>query len=240
LTGRGRPDRHPAVTFEHAHALVAGQGALDEASHAFDLPRRIGSVGREDFARDRRHYGSGCSTSSVASGRAKNLNGTNVVPRPGDTCIVAAGLEESPATSPPVGGAKPYLRLRPSGSEIWPSCMWPASTRSKAPGGRKSRTYGKWQRRMRRSALWSRSCHGVDLRCRYARGSTPTSCTRLPRSSTVTASSTSRCAGARSVSPAAREKGSRLCSTSWFPSTTYAAPSSCSRSRREGARRGRR
>lgn len=28
-----------------------------------------------------------CNTSSVASGRAANRNGTNVVPRPGDTCM---------------------------------------------------------------------------------------------------------------------------------------------------------
>ena len=32
-----------------------------------------------------------CSTSSVASGRAKNRNGTNVVPSPGETCIVPPG-----------------------------------------------------------------------------------------------------------------------------------------------------
>ena len=62
---------------------------------------------------------------------------------------------------------------------------------------------------------------------------------RIPPRSTVTASSTSNRAGSRSVSPAARENGSRLCSTSWLPSTAYACGSAASSSRSSGSPRGR-
>src|SRR5436190_748179 len=117
--------------------------------------------------------------------------------------------------------------------------MCPASTRSNAPGGRRSSTYGKWHSRMRRSACSSTSSQGLDVPRRYARGSTPTICTRLPRTSTVALSSTRRCAGVRSVRPAVRENGSLLCSTSWFPRTTYGLSSSASSVRSIRSPRGR-
>src|SRR5436305_7455203 len=118
--------------------------------------------------------------------------------------------------------------------------MCPASTRSNTPSAMRSRTSGKWQRRIRRSAAWSTRRDGRDCHLRYARGSTPTIWTRTPRTSTSAESSTSRWAGARSLNPAARENGSRLCSTSWFPSPTYVVGPRRSSNVRSGcSRRGR-
>ena len=49
----------------------------------------------------------------MASGRAKNLNGTNVVPRPGDTCIVNRGVGSEIA----LGDARLNLDDRPFSRE---------------------------------------------------------------------------------------------------------------------------
>ena len=54
---------------------------------------------------------------------------------------------------------------------------------------------------------------------RYERGSTPTICTRFPRSSIVRESSVRRVAGSRSTTSAGCENGSRVSAKSWLPST---------------------
>ena len=190
---------------DDADAPVAVQRALDEPAHAVDLARRVRRVAREDVAGDDAWPSITawrCSTSSVASGRAKKRNGTKVVPSPGETCIVAAG---APVDARRV--ARAGARAAPSppgyGIEIWPSCMWPARTRSKAPGGRQSSDVREVAEQDAQVGVGVRRARRASTsRSRYARGSTPTIWTRRPRSSTVAASSTSRRAGARSVEPA--------------------------------------
>ena len=91
-------ERERALGLGHADAAVA-PGPVDELRHPVDLERRIGRVGREHVVRDDRVAFHAIvqssvarrSTSSVTSGRAKNRNGTNVVPVPGETCMTAAG-----------------------------------------------------------------------------------------------------------------------------------------------------
>ena len=83
-------DPYAAVGVRDPYAAAPRQVPIDEAAHAVHLTRRVGCVAREDLGRDRgvAFHHTECKTSSVASGRAKNLNGTNVVPSPGETCIV--------------------------------------------------------------------------------------------------------------------------------------------------------
>ena len=80
-----------AVLARDPHALVAVQRAADEAVDAGDLEGRVGGVAREHVGRDDGmafHQVDSRRTSSVTSGRAKSRKGTNVVPRPGETCSV--------------------------------------------------------------------------------------------------------------------------------------------------------
>ena len=91
-------DAHGAVLARHAHGMLPRQRTVREPSHSVDFPRRVRGVAGEDLGRDRRLTGhSGqvspvSASSSVASGRAAKRNGTNVVPSPAETCIVAAAL----------------------------------------------------------------------------------------------------------------------------------------------------
>ena len=58
-----------------------------QARDSLHLERRITRVPSKDVVRDeRRLHHADRTTSSVTSGRAKRRNGTNVVPRPGETC----------------------------------------------------------------------------------------------------------------------------------------------------------
>ena len=70
-------------------AIAAGDlgGVTGETGHAVHLERRVARIAREHLVRDDRclHYADR-TTSSVTSGLAKSRNGTNVVPRPGETC----------------------------------------------------------------------------------------------------------------------------------------------------------
>ena len=73
--------------------------AVDELVDALHLARGVRRIRREDVVRDDGvtfHAGQSSPgrrrTSSVTSGRAKNRNGTNVVPVPGETCIVPASV----------------------------------------------------------------------------------------------------------------------------------------------------
>ena len=82
-------DRDAAVVPDHdPHGPVPGQVAADERMHAVDLERRVGGVAREDVGRDAgvTFHHADSRISSVASGRAKNRKGTNVVPSPDETC----------------------------------------------------------------------------------------------------------------------------------------------------------
>ena len=99
-------DGHRAVLVHHAHPAMPGHGALDEPAHARRSPgrrrrRSSPSMSAEmtecpsirDSLRRRQPAAGERSTSSVTSGRAKNRNGTNVVPVPGEMCSVPAGVE---------------------------------------------------------------------------------------------------------------------------------------------------
>ena len=46
--GEMQLDTHPTVFVEHAHAFVAGQGALDEVLYAFDFTCGVRGVPRDD------------------------------------------------------------------------------------------------------------------------------------------------------------------------------------------------
>ena len=84
-------DADLAVVARDLDALVAVERAPDEAVHAGDLDGRVGGVAREHVGGDdgvALHQPDLRRTSSVTSGRAKKRNGTNVVPRPGETCSV--------------------------------------------------------------------------------------------------------------------------------------------------------
>ena len=86
-------DRRRAVLDADAHGALPRQPALDQPGDAVDLARRVGRVAGEHVGGDARgaFHQPDSRTSSVASGRARKRNGTNVVPRPGETCSVAAG-----------------------------------------------------------------------------------------------------------------------------------------------------
>ena len=82
------------------HALVADggsgfEGCAGQAGHARRHRRRLDGGDQERRRRlGRRLSGNqqdDCRTSSVASGLAKNRNGTNVVPSPDETCSTAEG-----------------------------------------------------------------------------------------------------------------------------------------------------
>ena len=92
------PASDDAVLARHAHSVLPRQRTVCEPSHSVDFLRRVRGVTGEDLGRDRRLTGhrsqrsAVLSTSSVASGRAAKRKGTNVVPSPAETCIVAAAL----------------------------------------------------------------------------------------------------------------------------------------------------
>ena len=120
-------DRERPLVLGDPHASMSS-GAVDESRDAVDLACGVCRIGGEDVVRDDRvlHHAqlrwsirrlttgrqmpdrtssTACrSTSSVTSGRAKNRNGTNVVPVPGETCIVPAGVRYSPRRSGLGGG----------------------------------------------------------------------------------------------------------------------------------------
>ena len=114
----------------------------------------------------------------VASGRARNRNGH-------EGRAEAAGDVErrlrSSKTPSQYGRARWARRILPPGAgrQIWPPCRWPASTSWKAPGGRRSTRPGKWQRRMRRSAV--RIGELARAGSRRRRGSLPRSAPACPR-----------------------------------------------------------
>ena len=66
-------------------------GVPGQARNACHFQRRVTGVPGEHIGRDdgSLHHADR-TTSSVTSGRAKSRNGTNVVPRPGDTCSCVA------------------------------------------------------------------------------------------------------------------------------------------------------
>ena len=83
-------------------AVVPVQRAADEPVHAGHLERRVSGVAREHVGGDDGmsfHQANLRRTSSVTSGRAKNRNGTKVVPRPGETCSVTSSSRYRPSVS---------------------------------------------------------------------------------------------------------------------------------------------
>ena len=82
-----------AVVHADAYGALPREPALDQPGDALDLPRGVGRVAGEHVAGDARgaFHQPDSRISSVASGRARKRNGTNVVPRPAERCSVAAG-----------------------------------------------------------------------------------------------------------------------------------------------------
>ena len=111
-------DRDDAVLFVDLDAVVPRTRVPSTSPCTpVDLERRVGRVAREHVRRDERvpfHQadccsrgaGAGRSTSSVTSGRAKNRNGTNVVPVPGETCITPPAARVEPRDEPRAAGAR--------------------------------------------------------------------------------------------------------------------------------------
>ena len=110
------------------------------------------------------------------------------------------------------------------GTVIWPSCMWPASTRSKRPGSSWSSTRGKWQSRIRKSASRESAFGSVFARRRtISRGCVPAIQTERPRSSrSARLRRAAADAGSSSRRSDARACGSREIAMSWLPSTANA------------------
>src|SRR5215211_1072473 len=68
-------------------------------------------------------------TSLVASGRARNRNGTKLVPSPRETCSVPAGVSSTPSQCRARRCSNRSLP-RGVGRQIWPPWRWPARMRS--------------------------------------------------------------------------------------------------------------
>ena len=88
------------------------------------------------------------------------------------------------------------------------------------------------------SCCGSTSSCGAVVTQAVALGSTPTTAMRSPRTSTVLEPSRKSTACSRSRSSAARENGSRVTATSWFPSTTKGRRSWARSERRRASPRG--
>src|SRR5215203_77389 len=94
-----RAPLHGEVELERPVLELDTAVAADEPGHARDLARRVGGVSADHVGGDvavTLHHAHR-RTSSVASGRAKNRNGTNVVPSPGETCITVAPRSYTPS-----------------------------------------------------------------------------------------------------------------------------------------------
>ena len=89
-------------------------------------------------------------TSSVTSGRAKNRNGTNVVPVPGETCIVPAASRRRPDTS-----SRSRVRERDPATREWDADLTGMQMAGEdeveaTSAGPARRSRGKWQSRSRK------------------------------------------------------------------------------------------
>ena len=169
---RRRAPRPPPAAHACAPALLR--------VHARHLRGRVGGVAGQHFGRDHAvafHQFLDRRTSSVASGRAKKRNGTNVVPRPGETCITVPSRVEDPfGIAAPADARAESCRSRTGARsgrragarrESGPSAR-PGRSRARAESGRA----GSEGRHRLSSKLAASACAS------HVRGSTPANSTR--------------------------------------------------------------